>query len=486
MTPLFNKPTSMRVVRLQIQETGTYNQQVSRPYVADIDHHTLNAVSDRVNQAIEKAENITPLTLQGLGNAIVQPSPDSLGVIQIVNGWDTQRLRFILEVECEYVSGGRSRFYYTGYTSHVGITHMNQGLDPKMEFVINSVVRTRLTNSYSPAGQIVSENMVASKHVICDPNWLGAISPQQTYMMRPEDIINYKSVSHILPGLGANTVDARHLVQSNAATSSTNNGLAHNYAASIINSHVKSFTAAGNSATDAQVLGEARKLVPESMENPLLTALATIRGSGVMSNIFTIGELINIDPNTDNVTIFTPLEAADLQRVHQTGQTENWDGSDQHTVAATVLAQSVPSIMSGLMIRAISFTSTNSNITGQIHTTVNNSVDFDRQNVAARVQAFIMRLETEVLYDMCFGNGIQYFVDVYADLLGDIRITIGLDGKHPQPYAYPLFCNAMLAPVLTNQLTVATNTSENFSHLMDHVQQMASDIPTTLVDTSYV
>jgi hypothetical protein len=328
--------------------------------------------------------------------------------------------------------------------------------------------------------------MVASKHVICDANWAGVMQQQQTYMMRPEDIINYKSINHILPGLGNNTVDSRHLVQSNASTSSTNNGLAHNYAASIINSHVKSFMAAGNSATDTQILGEARKLVPESMENPLLTALATMRGSGVLGNVFTIRELMSLDPNTDHVTMFMPLEAADLQRVHQVGQTENWDGSDQHTVAATVLAQAVPSIMSGLMIRAISFSSTNSNITGEIHTTVTNSIDFDKQNVAARVQAFIMRLNNEVLYDMCFGNGIQYFVDVYADLLGDIRIMIGLDGKMPQDYAYPLFCSAMLSPVLTNQLTIATNTSENFSQLMDHVQQMASEIPTTMVDTSYV
>lgn len=485
MLPLFSKVTSLRVVSLKIQETGSYNSIFMRPYVTDLDHRVMNAVSDRINEAIHQAENITPMTFKGMGNAIVRPSSVATSEIFIPNGWNNPRLRFILEVECEHSSGGRSRYYYTGYTSSLGVDQSG-AIDPNMEFVVNSVVRTRLTNMYTPGGQVLSENMVASKHVLCDPGWSGATSPQQTYMMRPEDIINYKGVSHVLSNLGGHTIDARNMVQSNAATSSTNNGLAHNYAASILNSHVKAFTAAGHNATESEILGEARLLVPEAMENPLLNALAQIRGSGVLTNIFSYRELCTLDSNTDPNTVFFPLESSDIAKIHRAGQTRTWDGQDMLTVAANTLSQAVPAIMSGLMIRAIAFTSTNATLVNNFHTTVHDSRDYNSLNTPARVQAFIARLENEILYDMCFGGDIQYYVDVTADTTGDIRIRIGLDGKPPEDFAYPLFSSATGLPILTTQFDIAHKTADDFSCLMDHVQQMAGDIPTTMIDTSYV
>lgn len=486
LTPHYQKVSAMRVVSLHIQETGTYNQQYSRPYVTDIDQGTLNMVSDRVNRSIEHAEKITPMTLQGLGNSIVQPSPTIQGNVSIINGWDQQKLRFILNVECEYASGGRSHFHYTGYTSYVGVSTQSASIDPDMEFVVNSVVRTRITNSYTPHGAVATENMVASKNVLCDPSWGGSMAPQQMYMMRPEDIINYKAVSHVLAGSPTKVIDSRHLVQKDINTSSTNNGLAHNYAASIINSHVQAFTHASISTDEGDILGEARRLVPEMMDNPLLSALASLRASSVVGNVFTKRELERLDPNLNHVLFYTPLTVTDMHTVHRAGQTANWDGSDPNTVNAFTLSQAVPAIMSGLMLRSIAFTSTNSNITGQIFTSVSNSMDFSRQDVQARTAAFVHRLENEVIHDMTFGNNLSYFMSVTADLLGDIWITIAMDGNSPVDYVFPAFGNSILTPVITPDAHLASNTAENFGILMDHVREMASDIPTTVVETTYV
>lgn len=485
LTPHYSQVANLRVVSLHIQESGTYNQQYSRPYVTDIDQSTLNAVSDRVNQSIQNAESITPMTLQGLGNAIVQPSPTAYDA-SIINGWNNQRLRFILTVEVKYAVGGVSHFHYTGYTSYVGVSLQSQSLDPEMEFVVNSVVRTRITENFTPQGMLSTENMVASKLVLCDPGWSGSMSPQQMYMMRPEDIINYKNVSHVLAGNPTKVIDSRNLVQKNLSTSSTNNGLTHNYAASIINSHVKAFTTSPNNADESDILGQARRLVPEAMDNPLLQALASMRGVGTVVNVFNNKELERLDPNVGNVTIYTPLTERDLQHVHRAGQTSTWDGSDPSTVNAFTLSQAIPAIMSGLMLRTIAFTSTNSNINSQIFTSVTNSVDFSRENIQARTAAFVQRLENEVLFDMTHGNAMSYYISVVADLLGDIWITIAMDGNPPMDYVFPAFSNSILTPVITPDINLASNTAENFGSLMDHVREMASDIPTTMVETSYV
>lgn len=482
---VINRASTIRVISFRIQETGTYNTQYARPYTTDMNRQSMQNIVDHTLQARARGQSVTPIMMADANNGkpIVEPVTRPEGTIEIPNGWTERRFRFMLVIESKFHVGGTNRLYYTGYSTHADMSYAGS-IDPNMQFFINSVVRTRIMEMMTPQGSAISENLMSGRHLISNNNWEGCLNPHQTFLMRPEDVFNQMQTSH----LGGNDViiDTRNQAQRNATTSNLGNGLAHNYSSTIINSYLKAGDARPSYDTDgSEIFNDARRLSTNQDDNPLTMAIAQLRQYGLVTNTFTLNELTQIDINTPNVTEYFPLTQGDMGIIHAAGQTADWMSEDGITMAAVKIGQAIPALMSSVMLQKADIISTNSSIGGQPETKVV-GVGINASNIPMRCQMLGTRFETELIRDISFNNCIPYYIEVKADVFGETRIRVSLNGGAIYDYAVPSFCDNLLTPIVTTDAMNSSRMGSDFSALLSDIGDNSININQPSIDSNFV
>lgn len=469
---LFDKSSTLHVVAMRIQETGTYNNQYLRPYTTDLDQRTMSKVVDMAGQAKETGQQITAIGMAALndGKPIVTPSAAPEAMISIANGWTERRFRFLLIVDQAFHVGGVHRFYITGYSTHADAGYSG-ALDRDMQFFINSVVRTRIVEAVTPMhGVVTQEAIVNNRHVIANNNWEGSMAANQLYMMRPEDIYTTIGLSSMTRDTHDVWQDTRIMAQRTATTSDLSNGLPHHYASKILNTYIAASNVQpsyGNG--DSNVISDAQKLCINDNDNPFIVAISRIREFGYISNSFTINEMCRIDPNAYSKIQYAPLEQSDYSIIHSAGQTSDWHGQDGLTMAAIKICQAIPGLMGGLMLQNINFTSTNSTMDSMFQTRVSYADSMNKENMPMRCNAFVTRFEQEVLRDVTVNNNIAYYLDVRADVFGETWVKLSFNGSALIEYVVPSFCDNLLAPIVTSNNQNALQISSDFGVLLNDI-----------------
>lgn len=471
---LFNKSSTLHVVAMRIQETGTYNAQYLRPYTTDMDHRTMDRVVNMASQAKETGQQITAIGMASLndGRPIVTPSTQPEAMINIANGWNERRFRFLLTVDQVFHVGGVHRYYLTGYSTHADIGHAG-GLDRDMQFYINSVVRTRIVEAVTPMnGMISHEAMINNRHVIANNNWEGSMSPNQLYMMRPEDIYTTIGLSSMTRGSTDVLNDTRIMAQRTATTSDLVNGLPHMYASKILNTYISASNAQSTYEHGrGDLISDAQKLCINDNDNPFIVAISRIREFGYISNSFTINEMCRIDPTAYEKIQYFPLSQADYGIIHSAGQTSDWHGQDGLTIAAIKICQAVPGLMGSVMLQNINFSSTNSTLDSMFRTTVAFADSMNKENMPMRCNAFVTRFEQEVLRDITANNQISYYLEVRADSFGETWVKLSFNNGPMFEYVVPSFCDNLLAPIITSNNQNALQISSDFGTLLDGISE---------------
>ena len=221
------QPQNMRITKLLIVETGSYNPQYRRPYNTTLDGQTLNVLQERLAGAVD----YVPGQMGGIANQFIAPQANPEKQIEMPGGWQERRMRFMAEVEIELYAGAKMREIVMGYTDHLGATATGL-LDPQMMFYVNSTAAIRDSVERTPMGNQVHSSVTDNSHVLVDHNWSGVFSANTDKRLRPEDVYSTMSRSH-LEGLGT-VMDARVASTQQAVKSRRQNGSAANYMASIL------------------------------------------------------------------------------------------------------------------------------------------------------------------------------------------------------------------------------------------------------------
>ena len=470
------KVTNLRVVRLVMIETGTYNEQFARPYNMNVDGTVMATINSRINN--QGGASFNASALSGIAGTFIAPQATPESSVGIINGWNERRIRFLLEVECESRTGGSKTAYVQGYTSFMGVT--NSGATaPDMEFFINSITYTRKSMQQTPFGMHCYEYVVDNSHILYSNSWSDMYQPGQTRLLRPQDIYKTMSLSH-LPGVYDNSLagvfDGTSVLKNEATKSRRSNGLAGAYAARIIDSYCTASELSGFGQSEARLLDQSREHVMEGSAgaDPFIMAIVSVTGSNV-TNRFRYSDLMAIDGNTDNVATFSAAGHAQAQSTHSAGMTSNWHSGDSNTVAATILSQAIPSLMMDLMIKRITFKSTNHVIGGQNTTTVLAGESFTNLEMGPSVDTFVKRLEMEVIRDITYDGQLGYCIEMRVDLLGETWISVSIGNLPLIDYVTPSFCDALFTPIMTSNINVFTGVSEDFTKLIDGVRDTINE-----------
>ena len=468
--------TQLKVTKFILQESGTYNPVYSRPYTSRISPYDLDCIANRVSDT--RAGNITGVLLAGAASNILSPSVKPANVLPVINGWDTRRIRFMLELSTITSTGAEWLYVYQGYTSHLGVTQQG-AVDPTMEFIINSFMKITRVREHTYSGVGVTDIVTESAQVI---NGRFQSVTGVNFLIRPTDIFSSIQYNHINTAYrytdpDDSIIDTRLRLGITPKRSKRANALPSSYLASVLDSYIlaSAFNDYGQRNEDIYDKAKQRCYERSLTDNPLLHRLEGIQGRPD-ANSFVLGDLMAIDPGAYAVMRYAALGDTAIRQLPHQGQTQYWHGTDRETVISSVLANAIPALMMEVMIQKMVFTATNHSIGGHVIIVVEDVMALTTANISTNIDVFKARLEKEVLYDLSYGNQDLYGIKVSSDVFGDTYIDVSINNGPSIRYTVPSFCDSIMTPVVTSSRNNLEEITNDMEQIMNHVRDANSHV----------
>lgn len=491
-----NKINNLRIERLLLQETGTYNDQYIRPYETTMDGNVQNAIINTVSNMDTPV--LDPFVFSNVANSFIKRQAAPEAKAGIANGWNQRRIRFMLVVSYDFHTGGNKREYIMGYTDFNGITTAG-ALAPDMVFHINSNVSTRTLVMQTPMGLQEVENIIDSNQYLQSATEPSIYNPNKVFSLRPSELYLYMGDPLTYNGMQAGDGDFRTVINKSGSIVNRSLNTPSNYTTQVVNNvfHQANRNADGISKSKALEYARASDYSSVSGEsdynnnramawnNPFISAISSVRGNVPMTNTFTYKDLIAIDPNVNAVTQYAALDVRKMSQVHVAGQTSDWHGSDISTKVAASLSHSVPALLMECLITKIFFKSTNHHINGQMVTQVIHGNSFSKMDMTLHYERFKQAFETLVLNEITYNNSLSYAIEMNVDLLGETWIKISIDNKGTYEYVTPSFSDGLFAPMITSNFNKLAEIGNDFSVLYDTVVE-GFNPARSMVRTSYI
>lgn len=509
-------PSQARITKLLIYETGAYQEQYRRPYTTNPDGNVFGMFKEH----LEGLDHYATANLGAIAQAFLKPSSavdtrtDKIGIPQ---GWDTRRTRFMMEVEYDHAIGVAAKQILTGYTTHVGASPVHGvsgtagaatflNVEADLQFIVNTVTPLQTRDEFGPQGHVQHVEVIKPSHVLADNNFSTIYTPDFNERMRPQDLFTVMSRSHVhrvrddrgnIPGVGPVLFDGRTVQSKQAALSLRSNVVPAAYVARVMENYSNARVAANdNTQAGGDFFQKARGYSQDGLisQNEILRMISEIRGEPI-GNSFTYRDLERLDPSIRGRVVGRVSGITQpMANLHQPGMSSEWYGRDPMTMAATIISQCVPGIMSELALTHIGFKMHNEFAQSGNYSSFNpdtwlsranyqpwfqpyNIQGFGGQNMAREMQIFETRFWNEVMKDLCQDNKVNFTIDVDCNLMGETVVTIGLSGKNPISFVTPSFADALLTPLVTNNHDHVVNVADDFSTMLQVV------LPTDQLDT---
>lgn len=453
-------------------ETGTYNDMALRPYQTNMDVN----IARQFQEATDFGRSVTPDNVGSIAGNFLKPMAQAVAPVSIANGWDVPRLRFMIEVEHPSASGFASlRQIITGYTDHVGVSPSG-AVNYNMRLYFNNVITLRQVQDETPYGSQIRAQVADASHVLTgqfNPAAFGQ-ADNSLYTMRPGDIFGYMAFSY----LGDEVIDTRpSFGEGPVKKSKRRHGSAPEYVSKVVEAYENTMQDDESTADDfSRIMNRAKGQVSDSLvsSDPFLME-AGKQTSFSEGGSMAYGELNNMYPSLDHVAqiiLAKSVVQSGVPQNHQRGSTEYWHSSNTETITATILSNSVPSLMMDLMLTRVAFMATNRTLTGDYDIRLADARSFtEGLDLSPYLQRFMARLEVEVLRGLSSNNMIDFEISMTVDVLGETHISISMAGGPKYDYVTPSFCDALMAPVLTNN-------NDNLRAIGNDIEQLVSNIGT--------
>lgn len=465
--------STIKIAKLILQESGSYNPMFSRPYQTYVDAENMNNILRRVEES--KGGVVTGALLAGVAGNMISPSATPQGEIPIPMSWAERRIRFLLEVHVTVPTGSDMIYYFQGYTSHLGVG-VGGAVDPQMDFILNSYIRVTRMPQYGPYGTTIRDVVTESAHIV-NGALVHQVGGGEVYKMRPADIftgIQSAYLNNAYQGFNNNDTlfDTRVRLDGESMRSNRNNNIAGNFIAKVVDTYQTGRQLIDLGQGEQDVYARCQNMTHEASayENPFIRAISNIKGTHCSTN-FSFSNLLSIDPDLEHVTQYITLGVTQMAQLHQLGQTSYWNGTDRETVAATILSNAVPAVMMDLMLSKVYFRATNHDIAGAVNIALIDGKSMTNADLSMNFEMFKRRLEKEILFDLTYGNQALFTLEMSIDLFGETRISIALESGPMISYTTPSFCDSLLTPVISMNKDNFFGVVHDFETLMNNLPQ---------------
>lgn len=406
-------------------------------------------------------------------------------IADIPNGWNTQRLRFLMETET--IQGSIViKSYFQGYSEYYDVS-MSGLVDPNMRFYVNSLVSVKYwmdpATGYSKPAIYQAYNLLTDT---ASENAQMGLFNSATTLIRPIDVLDNLTLESRYGGEYGRITTTHNLLSSTAFhTSKRSNSNPMQYLAGSIDSII-------NTASDpdlnigidtANITDKARNFVQEAQIDtcPLLTEVGRLTGE-IAPKYFTLNLLEAINPGLSKSNVITlvrdnPLVAPNYLTNLDSDITHEVVQPLDSNVKANAIATSLPSMMLEYYITEITLTI--SNLSGQPMIGILHANSFIEGIDLIPHLEVLKRKILDQLYPVISNQNMSALeLQVECDLLGDINISINIDQTGHMLYRYPAFADSLYQPVLTTQSgsDMFKNDYQNFTDVtIETVRNVASN-----------
>lgn len=461
----------MEIISLNLFACKGYQDLYRRSYKAVNNGQTMMLLDN----ATRGGQALTQTALAGVASQVIAPSAEVEGVANIINGWGTNRYRFIMEVIEYEFTGAKHKAYYVGYTDYCdGATVTLAGnqirLDPQLQFHITSSHRIKLQNVFVNGQQGVRPIQDSSTQLIFNQGVADIFTGNNmNYLMRPTDIFNSQSTADSMRRLGIlpnSTIDTTGSLATQGNQSNYRNNNPTSYLFDTFKAYQNGYDAVREyGLDDTQFAKEAKAYLKdgEIFYDPFFSRMADVTREIRLRGYFAWNELLKIAPHIDNITQIWN----DTSNNHwHAGNTANWNSALMETVIASLIVNSLPPIMLDNLSADIRFSMHNLTVDGSIAVQVQNylpiSNELDSSQLLNRV---LERCKLELAPILSANNQRAFNILVDATVFGDVFVSVSIDSQPAINYVQPAFADNMVSPVLTNNL----NTYNQFTHDIYHI-----------------
>lgn len=470
----------MQLESMLFREMKEYDNQMLRTYRGNASPTNLRDLE----LATEGGRSVSASAMSGLAGRIIRPEADTDRVAAIVGGWGEQKLMFAMRVVIRQTNSSVQYLEISGFTDHMGATESVRGvhLDERMTLHFTSVTRVNRSQADTSRGtrwitSILKSNDVLSAQTNMD--FTRAQGAQGTITVRPEDIFTKKTTAGPFakrvereggvdgrPGFptGAmklsnrlNGSPSRYLARSMHALTTADNG------DNIIDNY-------GIDRDTTKIFKDARGQVREEIivTDPFFEELS--RDTNVLQDGFiTLGELMQMNPDFDFDTVPVYFTGKG-QRKSLRGDYTPWNGSDNETVAATILVNALPMYMVNHQIASLSFTATNQGTMGDMVVLPDNVFAMaEGPEISEITGLFCQRIASEILLDMLPYNDCMLDLEVDTSTAGETYIKISLDGGAYEEYVFPTFAQSVVSPVLSEDRSYMDGMASTITQIVESI-----------------
>lgn len=484
-------PDDILVRKLVMAETDSYNDMAIRPFVA-------NMTGEKVDLLREASRDFTLTETQNLSSIagqILQPTFQTRGTAFVDNGWDTRRIRFLMEVEYEN-AGVRRLILVTGWTDKADLS-VNGLVDEETQFFVNSVVTlrsipradgfggTQFTTRISNVSQLLRENAKPG-------SWSSDYnhSTEGALALRPDDIFAQCSTQDLVQELNDtfwNNPESPAVTDYNDIRSAFNrlspvkltrrrDSTASSYLANTFKAmrtalHSDEYSTAEN-VYDKAINSSSDNLLSD---NPFLKILNR-ETSFLNTSAFKLRELFDIAPSARRLVKETPVIRRSNLNLIGTGRgnTTSWSEATRETMVATIIINALPAIAMDSMVSKAIISATNDTMTGEIQVEIMNTADNPPRlfiNDANARQCIIrfMDLTRQVVMRDCI-QSLQAIiaVTVRLDMQGDTLISVSVDGGPRTDYLAATFMDGLFSTQLTTRRSDLDTMAQSFHDVFEN------------------
>lgn len=486
-----------QIVSLIFVNSGTYNPMVNRPYETTADPQSLL----KLYEVSDGGKLLNETTMGRVARNILKPNAKHAGFANIVNGWNEKRLMFLMEIHTDDM-GIRRRHFISGYTDHPGYTVIfgnRTAYDPNMNLYINNHITCADTVNTSSIGNVGGMRLLSANRILhgqttpqFTPNYGGMVIGNVP--MRPRDVMSRVDQLYLSQVNNNATVLGTDEVFTSVKSSSIANDKPSAYLSKTLTA-IRDAQAQANPDEDtvSSIMANAKTSVAESevVTDPLFYQFRNYANSFFNTRSIAFRELVAMQPNLDDLIqhfghtqaqrkVDSPLGVSTAP--HSAGSTQSWEGGQQTTIAATIINQSTPALMSECLMMGVGISVSNcvhipgamrvDTPNGPFSVIINKALAFGGLDLVSTglLTSFAKRFVNEIAYDVSHHGGIGVTIHATMSLgITENNIQIQMDGQNWETYNAPAFCDSMFSPVMANSMSSLDVLARDFSAMSDAI-----------------
>ncbi|MNQ02258.1 hypothetical protein D3C85_149270 [compost metagenome] len=480
----------MRLLKLSVVETNGAMQGMIRPFDTDIKQSDIDRVVNLTDDGRSVSAERIARAISSADGMII-PSVEFKFESKIDNGWGERRLMFAMVVEVQTTRTSSHYEYIVGYTDHADYSQLSgrAKFDPDMKMYFNSITRVHMTAATYRGGSQIWEPSIKAHDQILNRSAINGERRRTDLTpvtLRPTDLFNRKGSesafgSHLRASgsIGTNTTGS---FSSQLRASNRENNDPSRFLSRALTAHSRATANRGMGDADRDdddmVMTSAADLAVENSldVDPYLEELRRV--SGIMdSGYITFGELMEMNPefDEDKQLPFTPYEMR-KSSIDLSGASK-WSSDEPETLAATIIAQSLPVVMINAMYSKVDNLILNTRARmGEPKVLAGRCTPFvPGLEATSTLEYFESTVETVILEAISHGGMMDIDCTINANIDQDIEIWISLDGG-PEHY-YPFFsaADSLTAPTLSNTIETVDLLSDEIVKLAEGVRRVRDD-----------